>query len=81
MYEIKSQRDVSVEVFVDDICDAMESLDRKSEPTAALVRMSAVSLRARRQHSSRVPDVFAVVAKASRPRGGKTSAHSAGHGF
>lgn len=27
MYEIKSQRDVSVETFVDDICDAMEGLD------------------------------------------------------
>jgi hypothetical protein len=28
LYEIKSQRDISVEVFVDEVCNAMENLDK-----------------------------------------------------
>jgi len=31
LYEIKSQRDISVEEFVDEVCDAMESLDRTDQ--------------------------------------------------
>lgn len=31
LYEVKSQRDVSVEEFVDDVCDAMERLDHPDQ--------------------------------------------------
>jgi hypothetical protein len=34
LYEIKSQRDISVEEFVDDVCDAMESLDNPEQHLA-----------------------------------------------